>query len=56
MQTVKSVHWQDDEPFLVHLLDDPDYSTQGESLADLHRDLTNGALPGIHKVDDLVVP
>jgi hypothetical protein len=51
------------EAFLGYLLDYSDYWTQGESLddlkdhlADLYRDLTSGELPGIRKVDELVVP
>jgi hypothetical protein len=63
MQTLKYVHWQDGNAFLGYLLDYPDYWTQGDSLdglkdhlADLYRDLTSGELPGIRKVDELVVP
>ncbi len=55
--------WQEGDAFLGYLLDYPDYWTQGESLddlkdhlADLYRDLTSGELPGIRKVDELVVP
>lgn len=63
MQTIKFVHWQDDNAFLGYLLDYPDYWTQGDSLddltdhlIDLYRDFTSGELPGIRKVDELVVP
>ena len=63
MQTLKFVYWQDGDAWLGYLQDYPDYMTQGESLddlkehlADLYRDLTSGEIPGIRKVDELVVP
>ncbi len=63
MHTVKFIHWQDGDVFLGYLVDYPDYWTQGDSLddlkdllAELYVDLTSGALPGIRKVDELVVP
>jgi hypothetical protein len=63
MQTIKFVYWQEDDAFLGYLVDDPDCWTQGDSLADLkdhltdlYRDLTSGELPGIRKVDELVIP
>ena len=63
MNTVKFVHWQDGDVVLGYLLDFPDYWTQGESLSDLklhlvdlYKDITSGELPGIRKVDELVVP
>ena len=62
MQTVKYVHWKDGEFWLGYLQDFPDYWTQGESLedlkehlADLYHDLSSGELPGVRKVDELVV-
>ena len=62
MQTVKYVSWEEDGAWLGFLLDFPDYWTQGktlddlrEHLRDLYADLTTGELPGIRKVDDLVV-
>jgi len=62
MQTVKYVWWQEDGAWLGFLQDYPDYWTQGETLEDLkehlrdlHADLTSGQIPGIRKVDDLVV-
>jgi hypothetical protein len=62
MHTVKFKHWQDGDVWLGYLLDYPDYWTQGESLedlkdhlADLYHDLTSGQIPGIRKVDELVV-
>ncbi len=63
MQTVKFVYWQEGEAWLGHLQDYPDYWTQGETLddlnehlKDLYRDFVSGELPGIRKVDGLVVP
>ncbi|MGI8980366.1 MAG: type II toxin-antitoxin system HicB family antitoxin [Pirellulaceae bacterium] len=62
MQTIKYVHWQEDDAWLGYLQDYPDYWTQGESLddllahlRDLYLDLTSGQLPGIRKVDELVI-
>jgi hypothetical protein len=62
MQTVKFVYWEEDGAWVGYLQDYPDYWTQGETfddledhLRDLYRDLRSGELPGIRKVDDLVV-
>jgi hypothetical protein len=62
MQTVKYVWWEEDGARLGYLQDFPDYWTQGETLddlkkhlRDLYADLTSGQLPGIRKIDDLVV-
>ncbi len=58
MQTVKFVHWEEDGGRLGYLQDYPDYWTQGDSLddlkehlIDLYRELTDGQLPGIRKVN-----
>ena len=62
MSTVKYVYWEEDGAWLGYLQDFPDYWTQGETLEDLrehlrdlYTDLSSGQLPGIRKVDDLVV-
>ena len=62
MQTIKYVHWQEDDYWLGYLQDYPDYWTQGESLddllahlRDLYIELTSGQIPGIRKVDELVI-
>lgn len=62
MQSVKIVVWEEDGGWLGYLQDYPDYWTQGETLADLrehlkdlHEEITSGAVPGIRKVEDLVV-
>ncbi len=62
MPTVKYVYWEEDGAWLGYLQDFPDYWTQGETLddlkehlRDLYADLIGGQLPGIRKVDDLVI-
>ena len=62
MQTAKYVHWQDGNEFVGYFVDYPDYWTQGETLddlkqhlVDLYHDLTSGVIPGIRKVDELVI-
>jgi predicted RNase H-like HicB family nuclease len=61
-QVIKIVVWQEEEAWLGYLQDYPDYSTQGKTrrdleahLKDLYADLTSGEIPGIRKVEDLVV-
>ena len=63
MQTVKYVYWEEDGAWLGYLQDFPDYWTQGKSfgdlkehLKDLYHDVTSGEIPGIRKVDELVIP
>jgi hypothetical protein len=55
-------YWQDEEMWLGHLDEFPDYMTQGSSLEDLkehlldlYRDLSSGAIPAArrHSVLDL---
>ncbi|MBT4500750.1 MAG: type II toxin-antitoxin system HicB family antitoxin [Gemmatimonadetes bacterium] len=62
MQAIKFIYWQDDDFWLGYIQDYPDYMTQGETLEelkenlrDLYRDFTGGEIPGIRKVDDLVL-
>ncbi len=62
MQTQKFVYWEDDGFFIGYFQDYPDYWTQGvtlhelkEHLVDLFNDLTGGDVPGIRKLDELVV-
>ncbi len=61
-QTVKIVVWQEEGAWLGYLQDYPDYWTQGKSLKDLKThlkdlfdDISSGEIPGIHKVDELVI-
>jgi hypothetical protein len=63
MQTVKYVHWQEDDAWLGYLQNYPDYWTQGESLEDLidhlkdlYLDLSSGNIQGARKVCELVLP
>ena len=51
MQTMKFVYWEEDGAWLGYLQDYPDYWTQGASLDDL----TSGQIPGVRKVDELVL-
>jgi hypothetical protein len=60
--TLRFVYWQDGDFWLGYLQDYPDYMTQGESLPelkenllDIYRDLTSGEIPGIRRVDELIV-
>ena len=62
MSKLKFVYWQDDDFWLGYLQDYPDYMTQGETLdelkenlQDIYRDLTSGEIPGVRRVDELVV-
>ncbi len=62
MQTVKIVYWEEDGGWLGYLLEYPDYWTQGDTLEDLkvhlkdlYHDIIEGQIPGIRKVEELVV-
>lgn len=61
-QVVKIVIWKEDGAWLGYLQDYPDYWTHGktrrdlqEHLQDLFRDIKSGEIPGIRKVEDLVI-
>lgn len=63
MQTIKYVHWQEDESLLGYPEEFPDYWTQGDNLADLvehlkdlYLDLSGGRISGARKVGELVMP
>lgn len=63
MQKVKFVYWRSGQFWLGYLQDYPDYKTQGvtledlkEHLKDLYRDIHSGEIPGIRKVEELVIP
>ena len=54
MKTTGYTYWQDGNDWLGYLDEFPDYVTQGtsladlrEHLADLHKDLTSGAIPNV---------
>jgi predicted RNase H-like HicB family nuclease len=62
MSAVKVVVWEEDGAWLGYLQDYPDYWTQGETLEnlkehlkDLYHDVTSGTIPGIRRLEDLVV-
>ncbi len=62
MESLKYVHWQDEEFFLGHFIDYPDYLTQGKSLEELkenleslYKDLISKEIPYIKKVDELKI-
>ena len=62
MPTIKYVHWEENGACLGYFLDYPDYWTQGGTLddlkahlQDLYRDLTDGSVSGIRKVDELTI-
>jgi len=62
MITARYTYWQEDGGYLGYFLDFPDYWTQGDTLddlknhlRDLYQELTSGLIPGIRKVDELVV-
>ena len=62
MQSTKFVYWEAEGGWIGYLQDYPDYLTQGdtlddlrEHLADLYKDVTSGTLPGIRRVDELVI-
>jgi predicted RNase H-like HicB family nuclease len=63
MQTIKYVHWQEDDSWLGDLEKYPDDWTQGDTLADLvehlkdlYLDLSGGHIPGARKVGDFIRP
>jgi predicted RNase H-like HicB family nuclease len=62
MQKTKIVYWRDEDAWIGYLQDYPDYWTQGKTLddlkdhlKDLYLEMTNGKIPGIRKVEELVV-
>ncbi|HVS35200.1 MAG TPA: type II toxin-antitoxin system HicB family antitoxin [Gemmataceae bacterium] len=62
MQAVKIIVWEEDGVWLGYLQDYPDYWTQGETfddlrehLKDLYQDVTGGTIPGIRRVEELMI-
>ena len=62
MEVVKIVVWQEEDSWLGYLQEFPDYWAQGESrddlkdhLRELQRELCSGEIPGIRRLEDLVV-
>ena len=63
MKTVKIVYWQDEEKWIGHLFNHPDYITQGESLdelkenlQDIFNDIDEGHIPNVRTVEEMVIP
>jgi predicted RNase H-like HicB family nuclease len=63
IQTIKHIHWHEDDSWLGYLEKYPDYWSQGDTLADLvehlkdlYLDLLGGHIPGARKVGELVMP
>jgi hypothetical protein len=63
MASARYIYWQEGRHWLGYFEEYPDYVTQGETLddlrqhlADLHGDLTSGAVPGIRRVAELRLP
>lgn len=62
MNTIKIVFWEDNGVWLGYLQAYPDYWTQGDTLDDLkehlkdiYEDISGGTVPGIRKVEELVL-
>ncbi len=62
MRAIKYISWQDEDVWLGHLEEYPDYWTQGETieeleenLRDIYRELTSGAIPNVRRVAELEV-
>ena len=60
MNSMRYVYWQEDEMWLGHLEEYPDYMTQGttldelkENLKDLYKDLSSGDIPHVRRVAEL---
>lgn len=63
MNVIRIIIWQEEDAWLGYLEDYPDYRTQGdtleelkEHLRDLYQDLTSGEIPGVRRVEELVIP
>ncbi|MBI3358123.1 MAG: type II toxin-antitoxin system HicB family antitoxin [Nitrospirae bacterium] len=62
MDTVRFIYWQDNNMWLGHLEEYPDYMTQGETLdelkenlKDLFKDLSSDTIPSVRRVAKLEV-
>lgn len=62
MATIKFVHWQEENMWIGYLEDYPVYRTQGanleelkENLTDIYKDISDDSIPGIRKIDALVI-
>ncbi len=62
MKKIKIKYWQDDNWWLGYIEEYPDYMTQGktieelkENLISLYKELTDGKIKGIRKVEEIEV-
>jgi predicted RNase H-like HicB family nuclease len=62
METRKYTYYQEDDMFVGWLEEFPDYRTQGRTidelqanLVDIHKELTSGQIPRVHRVGELQV-
>ncbi|MFH1743535.1 MAG: type II toxin-antitoxin system HicB family antitoxin [bacterium] len=62
MEKKRFVSWKDEDMWIGYLEEYPDYMTQGasleelkENLADIHKELTSGAIPCVRRVAELEV-
>jgi predicted RNase H-like HicB family nuclease len=62
MKTIRYLYWQDENMWLGHLEEFPDYVTQGqtleelqENLKDLYDELTSGRIPGVRRLGELQI-
>ncbi len=62
MKTVRYVYWQDEDMWLGHIEDFPDYLTQGatldelrENLKDIYEDLVGDKVPGVRRVAEMQI-
>jgi predicted RNase H-like HicB family nuclease len=62
MKIQKYVYWQDEDMLLGYLQDYPDYWTQAETdqelkenLADIYKELTNGAILNVRRLAEFEV-
>jgi predicted RNase H-like HicB family nuclease len=62
MKTIRYVYWREEDVWLGHLEDYPDYMTQGrtieelrENLKDILDEVTGGHIPGVRRVAKLQI-
>ena len=60
MKTMRYVYWQEEDMWLGHLEEYPDYMTQGETLEelqenlkDIYDELASGSIPHVRHVAEL---
>jgi hypothetical protein len=60
MKTMRYVYWQEEDMWMGHLEEYPDYMTQGETLEelqenlkDIYKDLASGSIPHVRHVAEL---